>query len=75
MPRRRAFDVALETRPTRSPPPNSSLPTAFTVLTGSSNQFVIGTSMQPIAAYQFTLNVPSSAGAQVNFVALQSGIG
>jgi hypothetical protein len=28
--------------------------------------------MQPIAAYQFTLNVPSSAGAQVNFVALQS---
>ncbi|WMT79388.1 hypothetical protein [Bradyrhizobium sp. Ash2021] len=49
-------DVALETRPTRSPPPNSSLPTAFTVLTGSSNEV--------------TLNAPSSAGAKVNFVAL-----
>jgi hypothetical protein len=51
------------------------LPTAFTVLTGSSNQFVIGTSVLPIAGYQFSLDAPSSAGHKVNFVALQSGIG
>ena len=75
MPRRRAFDVALETQPFRSPPPNSSLPTAFTAHIGSSNQFVIGTSVLPIVGYQFSLNAPLSAGAKINFVALQSGIG
>jgi hypothetical protein len=31
--------------------------------------------MLPIARFQFSLNAPSSAGARVNFVALQSGIG
>jgi len=30
--------------------------------------------MLPVAGYQFTLNGPSSAGAKVYFVALQSGI-
>jgi len=29
----------------------------------------------PLAGYQFTLNAPSSAGAKVNFIALQSGVG
>jgi hypothetical protein len=31
--------------------------------------------MAPIAGYQFLNNVPSSAGAKVSFVILQSGIG
>jgi hypothetical protein len=31
--------------------------------------------MLPIAGYQFSLNVPSSARANVTFGALQSGIG
>jgi hypothetical protein len=58
------------------PSPNSSAPTGFTLLAGSSNQFVtVGSSMLPIAGYQFSLNAPSSAGAKVNFVALQAGIG
>jgi hypothetical protein len=30
--------------------------------------------MLPVAGYQFSLNAPSSAGAKVNFIALQSGI-
>jgi hypothetical protein len=42
------------------------LPTAFTVLTGSSNQFVtLGTSAVPIAACQFTLNTQASAGTRL----------
>lgn len=58
------------------PSPNSSAPTGFTLLAGSSNQFVtVGASMLPIAGYQFSLNAPSSAGAKVNFIALQAGIG
>jgi hypothetical protein len=58
------------------PSPNSSAPTGFIILSGSSNQFItLGASLIPIAGYQFSLNVPSSAGAKVNFVALQSGIG
>jgi hypothetical protein len=58
------------------PSPRSSTPTGFTLLTGSSNQFVsVGSSMLPIAGYQFSLNAPSSAGASVTFVSLQSGIG
>jgi hypothetical protein len=45
-------------------------------LARSSNPFItIGSSMLPIAGYQFTLNAPSSAGAKVNFIALQTGIG
>jgi hypothetical protein len=56
--------------------PNSSTPTGFTLVAGSSNQFIaVGSSVLPIVAYQFTLNAPSSSGAKVNFVALQAGIG
>ena len=52
------------------------MPTGFTLLAGSSNQVIsVPSSMLPIAGYQFTLNAPSSAGAKVNFVALQAGIG
>jgi hypothetical protein len=48
------------------PSPVSSTPTAFTLLAGLSNQFVtVGTSMLPIAGYQFSLNAPSSVGASV----------
>jgi hypothetical protein len=51
-------------------------PTGFTLLAGSSNQFVtVGTSMLPIAGYQFSLNAPSSVGASVSMVALQAGVG
>jgi hypothetical protein len=51
-------------------------PTAFTILTGSSNQFItLGTSSVPIAAYRITLNAPSSAGAKVTLVSVQAGIG
>ena len=58
------------------PSPVSSAPTAFTLLAGSSNQFVtVGTSMLPIAGYRFSLNAPSSAGASVTFVALRAGVG
>jgi hypothetical protein len=57
------------------PSPNSSTPTGFTILTGSSNQFVtLGSSVAPIAGYQFTLNSQSSAGARVTCAVLQSGI-
>lgn len=58
------------------PSPNSSAPTGFTLLAGSSNQIVtIGSSLAPIAGYQYSLNAPSSAGARVNFVMMQAGIG
>ena len=58
------------------PSPRSSTPTGFTLLAGSSNQFVtVGTSMLPIAGYRFLLNAPSSAGASVTLVALQAGVG
>jgi hypothetical protein len=58
------------------PSPNSSAPTGFTLLAGSSNQFItIGASIAPIAGYQFSLNAPSSAGAKVTLVELQAGIG
>jgi hypothetical protein len=53
--------------------PNSSLPTAFTILTGSSNQFVIGTSMQPIAGYQFSVNTPTIGRRQGQFRRLAIG--
>lgn len=56
------------------PSPNSSTPTGFMLLTGSSNQFITpGASVLPIAGHQISLNAPSSAGAEV--LALQSGIG
>jgi hypothetical protein len=31
--------------------------------------------MLPIAGYQFSLNAPSSVGANVTLVALQAGVG
>jgi hypothetical protein len=73
------IDVAFED-PTSYPSPNSSLPTAFTILTGSSNQVIgIGpgstTGITAIAAYRMTLNTPSSAGAKVTLVCNQAGIG
>ena len=44
--------------PTNVYPSPNSLPTAFTLLTGSSNPFAtLGTSRVPTAAYQLTLNV------------------
>ena len=44
----------------------SSTPTGFTLLAGSSNQYItVGTSLSPIAAFQFALNAPSSAEASV----------
>jgi hypothetical protein len=71
-----AIAVTFEDPSGTYPDPNSSAPTGFTILVGSSNQVVtVGSSMLPIAAYQFTLNAPSSAGAKVNFIALQAGIG
>lgn len=57
------------------PSPNSSAPTAFALVSGSANAVIaVPSSQTPIAAYQFNLNTQSSAGARVNFVALQSGI-
>jgi hypothetical protein len=72
----RAISITYEDPSSVYPSPNSSAPTAFSLLAGSTNQFItVGTSMLPIAGYQFALNAPSSAGAKVNFVALQAGIG
>ena len=69
-----AINVTYEDPTGVYPSPRSSSPTGFTLLAGSSNQFVtVGTSMLPIAGYQFTLNAPSSVGASVSFVALQLG--
>jgi hypothetical protein len=67
-------DVAFEDPTGTYPNPNSTSPTAFVLLTGSSNQF-IGLSSVSIAAYRLTLNTPSSAGAKVTLCSVQSGIG
>ncbi len=58
------------------PSPNSSAPTAFALVTGgSSNQFVtIGSSMAPIAGFQFALT-SASTGGKIVFCVNQSGIG
>jgi hypothetical protein len=74
------IDVAFEDPTNTYPSLNSSLPTAFTILTGSSNQFIgIGpgstTGITEIAAYRITLNAPSSAGAKIMLAVNQSGIG
>jgi hypothetical protein len=63
----------LKTQRTFFPSPNSSLPTAFSILTGSSNQ-VTGLTSLAVAAYRLTLNSPSSAGAKVTLATIQSGI-
>jgi hypothetical protein len=72
------IDVTLEDPTLTFPNPNSSTPTAFQVLTGSSttagNQLVGLTSLA-IAAYRLTVNSLSGAGAKVTLVTLQSGIG
>jgi hypothetical protein len=74
------IDVAFEDPTNTYPSPNSSLPTAFTILTGSSNQSIgVGmgstTGVTTIAAYRITLNAPSSAGAKIMLVCNQAGIG
>jgi hypothetical protein len=71
-----AISICYEDPSGTYPSPNSSAPTAFTLLAGSSNQVVtVGASIAPIAGYMFSLNAPSSAGAKVTFVSLQAGIG
>lgn len=73
--------VTLEDPTNTYPSPNSSLPTPFTIFTGSSNSmFTLGSTVtapinSPIAAYQFTLNTISQANARVTLVTIQSGIG
>lgn len=71
-----AINVCYEDPTGVYPSPNSSAPTAFTLLAGSANVSIgVPSSLGPIAGYQFALNVPSSAGATVTFVELQAGIG
>jgi hypothetical protein len=60
--------------------PGEGAPTPFTILTGSSNQFIgVGpgstTGLTAIAGYRFNFNVPSSAGASATLVVNQAGIG
>jgi hypothetical protein len=56
------------------PSPRSSAPTNFTILTGSSIQFLgLGSSITPIAGYRFNFNAPSSASATL--ICNQAGIG
>jgi len=75
------IDVTLEDPTNTYPSPISSLPTPFTIFTGSSNAlFSMGSTtttplIGPIAAYRFTLNSQSSAGARVTLVSMQDGIG
>lgn len=63
------------------PNPNSSAPTAFSLISsGSSSQFISlapGSSLYPtpIAGYRFGVNTISSVGAKVQFVFMQAGIG
>jgi hypothetical protein len=71
-----AINVTFEDPSGVYPSPRSSAPIGFTLLAGSSNQFItVGSSMWPIAGFQFALNAPSSVGASVTFVALQAGVG
>jgi hypothetical protein len=54
----------------------SSAPTGFTILAGSSNQFLtLGASLVPIAGYRFNLNAPSSVGASATLIMNQAGVG
>jgi hypothetical protein len=70
------IDVCYEDPSGTYPSPVSSAPTAFTILTGSSNQFInLGSSIGPIAGYRISLNAPSSTGAKVTLVSMQAGIG
>jgi hypothetical protein len=58
--------------------PNSTTPTTFTLATASSTAatpFVVGISSIAFAAWRLTLNAPSSAGAKVTLVSMQTGVG
>lgn len=63
------------------PNPNSSSPTAFSLISsGSSSQFISltpGSSLYPapIAGYRYTVNAISSVGGKVQFIYLQAGVG
>ncbi|UFW38456.1 hypothetical protein [Bradyrhizobium sp. WSM471] len=76
-----SIDVCLEDPLGVYPSPVSSAPTAFTILTGSSNtMFSLGSSVtspvnSPIAGFRLNLNAPSSAGARVTLVSMAAGIG
>ena len=71
-----SIDITYEDPSGTYPSPRSSAPTAFTILTGSSNQFLgLGSSITPIAGYRFNFNAPSSAGASATLVVNQAGIG
>lgn len=77
------IDVALEDPTGTYPNPNlvgvlSSQTTAFTLLTGSSNQLIgmpSSLNIPAIAAYRLSLNTISQANAKVTLVTLQSGVG
>jgi hypothetical protein len=72
------IDVAMEDPTNVFPSPNSSLPTAFPLITASStsaaNQ-ITGLTSIAIAAWRLTLNALSSVGAKVVLATVQSGIG
>ena len=72
------IDVALEDPQNVFPSPNSSLPTAFPLITASSttaaNQ-VTGLTSFAIAAWRLTVNSLSSVGAKVILATVQAGIG
>src|SRR5882672_3216393 len=79
-----ALAVTLEDPTGVYPSPNSSAPTAFTIISSVSSNalFELGSSVtlpigNPIAAYQFTLNALSRLGGatKATLVTLQSGIG
>ena len=71
-------DATLEDPSLTFPNPNSSTPTAFALATASSTAatpFVVGISSIAIAACRLTVNAPSSAGAKVTLIGLQTGVG
>jgi hypothetical protein len=53
----------------------NALPASRAVTEQFGTDRIVGSSIVPVAGYQFTLNAPSSAGAKVNLIALQAGIG
>lgn len=70
------IDLAYEDPTGVYPNPNSSSPTAFSLISsGSSSQVVAPSTMSPFAAYRFTVNTISSAGGKVQFIFMQAGIG
>jgi hypothetical protein len=72
------IDATLEDVTNTYPNPNSSTPTTFTLATASSTvatPFVTGITSLAIAAWRLTVNTPSSAGAKVTLVGLQTGVG